>query len=48
MNLSQHTFNVKTNGRGTIELTDYVLKIISQASTKEGLCHIFYLTLAHH
>ncbi len=37
----QETLNIRTNGRGTIELTREIEKIIRDSKISQGLCNVF-------
>lgn len=37
----QHSFSLRTNGRGTINITSDISKIVSDAGLKTGLCQVF-------
>lgn len=37
----QHSFSLRTNGRGTINITSEISKIVSDAGLKTGLCQVF-------
>lgn len=37
----QHTFSIRTNGRGMINITSNVEGIVQQAKIITGLCHVF-------
>lgn len=39
--LHQDNFTVRTDGRGTYEVTDQVRQIVNAADIASGLCHIF-------
>jgi len=41
MAVHQHTIEVVTDGRGTIELTDRIHRIVSQSAIGTGICQIF-------
>lgn len=37
----QESFIQQTDGRGTIEITDKIQRIVTRSDIKTGLCHIF-------
>ena len=37
----QETINIKTNGRGTLNISDQIQGIVRSSGIKTGLCHIF-------
>jgi secondary thiamine-phosphate synthase enzyme len=41
MAVCQHTIEVVTDGRGTIELSDRIHQIVSQSGIDTGICQIF-------
>jgi len=43
MAVYQHTIEVVTDGRGTIELSDRIQSVVSQSGIGTGLCQVFVL-----
>ena len=39
--MMQNTFTLKTNGRGTHEITEEVQRTVSRSRIEVGLCHVF-------
>lgn len=37
----QENIEIKTSGRGTVELTDTVRELVGKSSVMTGLCHVF-------
>jgi secondary thiamine-phosphate synthase enzyme len=41
MMVAQQSFQVRTRGRGTLEITSQVQAIVEQSGAVRGLCHVF-------
>ena len=39
--MHQKTINIKTNGRGTLNISDQIQDIVKSSGIETGLCHIF-------
>ena len=39
--ISQQEFSISTRGRGTVDLTDDIQRIVSESGIRTGLCHVF-------
>ena len=39
--MHQETINIKTNGRGTLDISDQIQGVVKSSGIKTGLCHIF-------
>ncbi len=41
MTTLQHTLQVNTSGRGTVQITNQVQKLVAESGLQQGLCHLF-------